>query len=277
MQKIARDIYLENKFPGVTVGAIVAPEGVIAVDTPTHPADARLWRQQLEELAGKPVRFIVNLDHHRDRILNDQWLDAPVIAHEQTFERLRLLPDWFKNSSPEPGSESEMVTELAGLRVTHPQLTFDEHMTLRWGQHELRLRHRGGVAPGALWVELPEAGVVFVGDAVTHKAPPFLQEADLEAWLGALAELKKQKWVKHIVPGRGGALKREGLKPMEDVLKLVQRKLEALLKSRKTRADLEAVVQEVLGKYPVNAELRQHYQRRLRTGLDHLFDRRLNR
>jgi glyoxylase-like metal-dependent hydrolase (beta-lactamase superfamily II) len=277
MQKIAKDIFIETKFPGVTVGAIVGPEGVICIDAPTHPADARNWRQQLEQLSGQPVRFVVSLDHHRDRILNLQGMEAPVIAHELTFDRMRLLPDWFKNSSPEPGSESELVTDLAGLRVVHPQLTFDQYIALRWGTHSLQLRNRGGVADGAIWAELPEAGVVFVGDSVTHKAPPLMADADLEVWLAILAELKKQKWVKHIVPGRGGALKREGLQPMEAVLKLVQRKIETLLKGRKTRADLEAVVQEVLAKFTVTAELRPHYQRRLRAGLDHLFDRRLNR
>ncbi|MGQ0602646.1 MAG: hypothetical protein ACT4QE_13250, partial [Anaerolineales bacterium] len=122
MQKLAKDIYIETKFAGVTVGAIVGPEGVIGVDAPTHPADARSWRQQLEQLAGKPVRFLINLDPHRDRVLNNQWFEAPVLAQEQAYEKVRLLPDWFKNSSPEPGSESEMVTDLAGLRVTLPQL-----------------------------------------------------------------------------------------------------------------------------------------------------------
>ncbi|MGQ0605238.1 MAG: hypothetical protein ACT4QE_26475, partial [Anaerolineales bacterium] len=196
---------------------------------------------------------------------------------EQAYEKVRLLPDWFKNSSPEPGSESEMVTDLAGLRVTLPQLSFGQQMALRWGSHDLHLHHRGGVNPGAAWVELPDAGVVFSGDSVTNKVPPFLQEADLERWLAALAQLKKQKWVKHIVPGRGGALKREGLKPMEDVLKLVQRRIEVLIKSKKSRTDLEVVVQDVLGRYTVSADLRHHYQRRLRAGLDHLFDRRLAR
>ena len=43
MQKLAKDIYVESNFPGVTVGAILTSDGIICIDTPTHPADARRW------------------------------------------------------------------------------------------------------------------------------------------------------------------------------------------------------------------------------------------
>jgi glyoxylase-like metal-dependent hydrolase (beta-lactamase superfamily II) len=276
MQKITKDIYIETKFPGVTVGAIVGPEGVICIDAPTYPADARSWRQQVEAVAGKPVRFVINLDHHRDRILGNQWFEAPVVAQEQAYERMRQLPDWFKNSSPEPGSDSEGVTDLSSLRVTLPQLTFGDTLTLMVGKHALHLRHKIGVNAGACWVELPAEGVVFTGDSVTNKVPPILHDADLDRWLADLAELKKQKSFKHIVPGRGGLIKREGLKPLEDTLKLAQRKIETLVKSKKTRAELDAVARDLLSKFTVPTDQRQHYQRRMRAGLDHLFDRRLS-
>ena len=57
MQKIGKDIYVESSFPGVTVGAIVTPEGVVLIDAPTHPADAQLWRMRIRELTDKPVRY----------------------------------------------------------------------------------------------------------------------------------------------------------------------------------------------------------------------------
>ena len=273
MQKIAKDLLVETKFPGVTVGAIVGSDGVICVDAPTQPADARAWRQQVEQTTGKPIRFVVVLDHHRDRNLGVQWLEAPVVAHEQTYERLRLLPELYRNLPPEPGADSELVTDLSGLRVVLPQVTFAERLTLVAGDREVYLTHRPGVAPGALWVEIPAQGVVFTGDAVTHKAPALLGEADLDLWLEALAELRKKRTPgRNIVPGRGGVTDKDGVKPTEDFLKLARRKVEALVRAKKPRSELETLAQELLGKPAGSAEVRHLYTRRIRAGLEHLYD-----
>ncbi|MBL8044963.1 MAG: MBL fold metallo-hydrolase [Anaerolineales bacterium] len=274
MQKIAKDIFIETHFRGVTVGAIFGPEGVVCIDTPTHPADARAWKQQVEEQAQKPVRFVINLDHQRDRILGNQWFEAPVIAHIHTQERLRLQPEWFKNSPPDVGADSEGVDDVQGLRVTAPTITFADRMTLNIGSRELHLVHRPGSAPGALWVEIPSAGVVFTGDSVTHKIPPMLHDADLANWFKALAELRKKTFpAKTIVPGRGPATTKESVKALEDFLKLAERKVTTLMRSRRSRSELEGVARELLGKYTTTPENRVLYARRLRAGLEHIYDR----
>jgi glyoxylase-like metal-dependent hydrolase (beta-lactamase superfamily II) len=273
MQKIAKDLLVETKFPGVTVGAIVGADGVVCVDAPTQPADARAWRQQLEQVTGKRIRFVIVLDHHRDRNLGVQWLEAPVIAHEQTYERLRLLPELYRNLPPEPGADSERVADLAGLRVVLPQISFTNRLTLAVGDREVYLSHRPGVMAGAIWVEIPSQGVVFTGDAVTHKAPVLLGEADLDAWLDSLGELRKKRTPGRIVvPGRGGVTDKDGVKPTEDFLKLARRKVEAFVRGRKPRAELQALAGDLLGRPAGSAELRGLYQRRLHAGLEHLYD-----
>lgn len=273
MHKIAKDLFIESKFPGVTVGAIVGPEGVIGIDAPTHPADARQWRQQLLETTGKPLRFVISLDHQRDRQLGLQWLEAPVIAHELTYERLRLLPEQYRNLPAEPGADSEQVADLAGLHVVLPQITFAERLTLLAGDREVVLTHRPGSAPGAIWVEVPAQGVVFTGDAVAVRTPPWLQEADLDQWLAALSDLRRRRPpVRHIVPGRGGLTDKDGVKATEDFLKLASRRVAAYARARKPRAELEALAQDLLGKPAGAAELRALYLRRLRGGLEHLYD-----
>ena len=273
MQRIAKDILVETKFPGVTVGAILGPDGIICIDAPTHPADARAWRQQLEQTVGKPIRFVVNLDHHRDRTLGNQWLEAPVVAHELVYERARLLPEFYRSLPTEVGADSEAVTDLTGLRVSVPQVTFSDRLTLVAGDREVHLVHRPGVAPGAIWAEIPAQGVVFTGDAVTHKVPPVLQEADLDAWLDALAELRKKRSAgRIIVPGRGSVTDKDGVKPTEDFLKTARRKVEALVRAKKPRAELDALAHDLLGKPAGAADLRALYLRRIRAGLEHLYD-----
>src|SRR5690606_9655160 len=105
-------------------------------------------------------------DHHRDRVLGNQWFEAPVIAHEQTSERLRQMPELFKGGLSEAGADADLASDLAGVRLVPPQITFSERMILCKGGHELHLIHRPGCAPGAIWVELPAHKIVFAGDSV---------------------------------------------------------------------------------------------------------------
>jgi glyoxylase-like metal-dependent hydrolase (beta-lactamase superfamily II) len=274
MQKLAKDIYVEAGYAGVTVGALVTPDGIVCIDAPTHPADARRWRLKLNQLSQQPVKYLINLDHHRDRMLGNQWFEAPVIAHESTSERLRQLPEVFKGGLSEAGADADLAADLAGVRLVAPQITFTDRLVLTAGSHELHLVRRPGQAPGAIWVELPAEQIVFTGDAVTLGVPPPLADADLEAWLAGLAELRKAKFpAQHIVPGRGPATDKAGVKEMETFLKLARRKLEGLLRGRKTRADAAGAAEDLLSEFEVPASLREHYTRRLRVGLEQLYDR----
>lgn len=274
MQKLAKDIYVESGYPGVTVGAILTPEGFICIDAPTHPADARRWRLKLAQLSQQPVKYLINTDHHRDRVLGSQWFEAPVIAHEAASERLRQLPEIFKGGLSDAGADADLAADLAGVRLLAPQITFTDRLVLCVGGHELHLTHRPGPAPGSIWVELPAAQIVFAGEAVTVGAPPPLAEADLEKWLANLAELRKAKYpAQTIVPGRGAATDKAGVKEMESFLKLVRRKVDSLLRGKKTRADAASAAEDLLRQFTVPASLRDHYARRLRVGLEQLYDR----
>ncbi|HRF48795.1 MAG TPA: MBL fold metallo-hydrolase [Anaerolineales bacterium] len=273
MQKIGKDIYVESSFPGVTVGAIVTGEGVVLIDAPTHPADAQLWRMRLRELTDQPLRYLILLDHHRDRAMTVSLFGVPVIAHDQTLEQMRTWPEQFKPLLPETGADAEWVNDWGGARLTLPTITFSEQMRLALGGRTLHLFHRPGSAPGATWVEIPDAEAVFLGDAAALKSPPFLAEADLEAWVNVLAECRKKKTAgRVVVPGRGGLTNKLALKPAEDFLKLVRRRLDSFSKGKKGRADLDKVAAELVEWFPANADLRDHYLRRLSHGLEAQFD-----
>lgn len=273
MQKIAKDIYIGTSFAGVTVGAIFTPTGIICIDAPTQPADARRWRLKLSQVSSAPIELVINLDHHRDRVLGNQWLEAPVLAHENTLERVRQLPEVFKGSPSEAGADADLATDLIGVHVVPPQVTITDRLVLQKGDHELHVVWRPGVTAGNLWVEIPKEKIVFVGDTVTQNVPPFLQDGDLGRWLDSLAELRKPKFPANVVvPGRGLPTDKKGLKTMEDFLKVVRRKFESLSKAKKTRAEAGGLAEELLGHFTVSNTLREHYLRRLRVGLEHLFD-----
>ena len=72
MQRLRNNIYVEPGFHGVTVGAVATSEGLVCIDTPTLPADARKGRLQLAQLAAGNIIFSVNTDHNRDRVVGNQ-------------------------------------------------------------------------------------------------------------------------------------------------------------------------------------------------------------
>jgi glyoxylase-like metal-dependent hydrolase (beta-lactamase superfamily II) len=273
MQRLAKDIYVETNFPGVTVGAVITPAGPVCIDTPTHPADARRWRLKLAQLSDRPVQYIINLDHHRDRVLGNAVFEAPVIAHDAAAERLQQLPETFKAGGGEAGADADLAAEVAGVRLVTPSLTFSGRMRLALDGPEIHLVARPGQSPAGIWVELPKEQIVFAGDSLALGAPPPLAEANLDVWLDHLAELRKKRYPANvIVPGRGGVTHKTGVKTMESFLRLVRRKLEALARAKKPRADAGALAESLVREFSVPASLREHYTRRLRSGLEALYD-----
>ena len=269
MQKLASGVYVESAFAGVTVGAVVTKEGVICIDTPSHPVDAQKWRQKLRQLSSKPILYVINTDHHRDRIVGNQWFNAPVIAHEFTGERLRLYPEILKSAGIEAGPDYEIAKELAGVRIVPPQITFATEMVLLKKDREIVLQHRPGSAPGALWVLLPGSGIVFTGDSVVD-SHPFLAEANIDQWLEQLVDLRRAKFpAKTIVPGRGKAIGKDKLTRLQNYLKFVKRRLPSG-RSKRVKFDFQGVSAELMRKFPSPENQREAVARRVRAGLERM-------
>lgn len=86
MQSIAKDVYIETQYPGVTLGAINLAHGLIQVDAPPSPEDGRAWRAALLNLGGSSERMLVHLDAHPDRTLGARAMDCTVVAQERTAQ-----------------------------------------------------------------------------------------------------------------------------------------------------------------------------------------------
>jgi hypothetical protein len=98
-------------------------------------------------------------------------------------------------------------------------------------------------------------------------------EADLDAWLQVLGELRKARFpAEVIVPGRGGPTDKKGVQPMQDFIRKVRRKLHSLARGLKPRSDMAPLAEEWVEEFGVPAALREHYARRLRVGLEHVYD-----
>ncbi|MEP0805772.1 MAG: hypothetical protein HRF47_09795 [Chloroflexota bacterium] len=275
MDAIAKNVYIEDRFPGVTLGVIVQTRGLIQIDAPPAPEDGRAWRAALMGMGNGHERVLINLDSHPDRTLGVRMMDCTVIAHEQTARAFQNRPNTFKAQGDETGANWESIPGLGSVRWAPPEISFVSQMSLHWSDSPVILESRPGPTSGAIWVILPEEKVVFVGDAVVKGQPPFLAHADLPAWLEALDHLQSAEFKGYtIVSGRGGVVTAQAVRAQADLLKKIQVKIEKLSEKRSvTPALTDKLADTLLKEFKAPAARQRQYLHRLRFGLRNYFAR----
>ena len=274
MQVIVKNIHIEDQYPGVTLGVIVTPRGLIQIDAPPSPEDARSWRASLMNLGGGLERVLINLDAHPDRTLGARAMDCTVIAHEKTAYTFRNRPSTFKAQGEETGADWESIPGLGSVRWAPPEISFGEQLTLHWGESPVLLEHHPGPSSGSIWVNLPEEKVLFIGDAVLKNQPPFLAGSNLKSWLASLNALLETPYKGYIIiSSRGGVMTTGNIKNQIDFLKHVHDKLERITTKKPNPATIEKQVTSLLTWFKAPAARQKQYGQRLRYGLSHYHSR----
>jgi glyoxylase-like metal-dependent hydrolase (beta-lactamase superfamily II) len=272
MDAIAKNVYIEERFLGVTLGVIVQPRGLVQIDAPPAPEDGRAWRAALMGMGSGHERVLVNLDSHPDRTLGVRSMDCTVIAHEKTALAFHNRPNTFKAQGDETGANWEAIPGLGSVRWAPPEISFERQLTLHWGDSPIILESRPGPTSGAIWVTLPEEKIVFIGDAVMKGQPPFLAHADLEAWIGALDILLSPAYKGYtVVSGRGGVLTSQAIRSQSDSLGHIHDKLEALGRKKSNVSATDKLAEQLVKEYKVPAAKHKQYLHRLNYGLRHYY------
>jgi len=274
MHQIELGIFYEDSYLGVTLGALVFSHGVIVIDSPLRAEDARSWRSSLINQRGGPNRLLVDLDSHPDRTLGTRALECTIVAHQKTAQVFRNRPTVFKGQSVETGAVWETYSDAIGMRWAPPDITFTDRLMLHWGGPEVILEHRPGPTPGSIWIIIPKVGVVFVGDTIVLNQPPFLAQADLDAWLQSLDLLTKMYRDYVIISGRGGPVAIEDIRKQSSLIKKLIGKMEKLAAVNAFPEATQDLVLSLLPDYASSSKLRDLYVTRLRYGLSQCYARR---
>jgi uncharacterized sulfatase len=275
MDAIAKNVYIEERFPGVTLGVIVQSRGLIQIDAPPAPEDGRAWRASMMGMGNGHERVLINLDSHPDRTLGVRMMDCTVIAHEKTARAFQNRPNTFKAQGDETGANWEAIPGLGSVRWAPPEISFVSKMSLHWSDTPVILESHPGPTEGAIWVILPEEKVVFVGDAVLKGQPPFLAHADIPAWLEALDHLQSPDFKGYtVVSGRGGLLAPQTIRSQADSLKKIHSKVEKLgAKKSASPTATDKLADSILKEFKAPAAKHKQYSHRLRFGLRNYYVR----
>lgn len=274
MQEIANKVYIEEQYPGVILGVISLPHGLIQIDAPPSPEDGRSWRATLLNLNSAVERVLVNLDAHPDRTLGVRAMECTVIAHEKTAQAFRNRPNTFKAQGDETGADWESVTGIGSVRWSLPEISFTNRMTIEWNDQPVILEHHPGPTLGASWVIAPMVKVVFVGDLVLKNQPPFIAFGNLTEWLESLDVLITQYKGYTVVSGRSGIVSPAVIQAQRELLVTIEKNLETLAQKRAGLEALETMAQQLLATIKTPADRQKQYARRLIYGLRHYYIRR---
>jgi glyoxylase-like metal-dependent hydrolase (beta-lactamase superfamily II) len=275
MKKISAGVFIESGYAGVTLAALVLPKGIVQIDAPISPDDGRAWQQTIRDLGGGPGRLLINLDAHPDRTLGVFTMDNSVLAHEATAESFVQRPTIFKAQMADSGAEWENLKGLSGIRWKPPNLVFTEQTRIHWNEAaEVLVEHHPGPEKGACWVVLPDKKVVFIGDAVVAKQPPFLAEAHLGSWLETLNLLlsKEYKGFK-VISSRSGQVGEKDIRNILRFITSVDKQLDRISKRKASPQATEKLVEKLLPTLETQAKYRNFYTQRLQYGLYHCYAR----
>jgi cyclase len=275
IREIGAGVFVETELHGANVGFVVTSEGVILIDTPLLPDDARRWHREIERRTSQRIIYIINTDHHRGHILGNQYFPtATVIAHEFAWKNMQSYGDSFRtrllnlyrDRMPEAVAEWEQHLEIA-----LPRITFTDRILLFKGDQEIHLIPLGGHTQATTVVYLPRDKILFAGDLVITDRPPFLSQSNTKRWLQALTYLRKLRY-DVLVPGHGELTGKEATERMSEFLRLVRRRVRSAYRSGMSKSDTTRSLQYLLNEWPIPPFEKPKAARRFKSSLGRVWN-----
>jgi cyclase len=223
---------------GSNSAVIVNRDEVMIVDSHISPESGRAMLQELKAITDKPVRFLINTHFHYDHTNGNQAFPpgVDIIGHEFTRRKLtgdilekgmfadlvKGLPKQLEDLKARAASETDpavkarvaqqipvqtaFANSLKDLKVTPPNVTLVDRMTLFRGDREIRLLYLGhGHTGGDIVVYLPKEKVLCSGDLLVHDVANLI-DGYVNEWPDALEKLKPIDFV-DVIPGHGDPFK----------------------------------------------------------------------
>ncbi len=280
-QEIAPGVFINTHYRGCTPGFIHTEEGIILIDAPLIPEQAKDWRQQVEEeYPGAPFLYLVNTDHHRGHALGNQYfLPVHVIAHERAHKEMSGYTENFKDRVRNSFKrEPEIQAQLDNIIIVPPDMTFTNRAHLLHGERDVELIFVGGHTAATCIVLLREESVCFVGDIIWVDQHPYMAQADSLQWLAALQFIRELD-VELLVPGHGPICSPDAKVSGEEAIKKVEEYIEFLrgrvrdyyLEGRTKNEAKSGLVSEMVGLFKVPPERKAKIESQIKSGINRVY------
>jgi cyclase len=275
IREIAPNIFVETEYHGANVAFIVTGEGVILIDSPMLPDQARLWLREIGRRSNERITYIINTDHHRAHVIGNQYFPtATVIAHEQAWKEMKSYGDSFRTRLINMYRDRipEAVAEWKqSLEIIKPEITFTSRTILYKGDKEIHIIPLGGHTPATSVVYLPNEKLLFAGDVVVTNRPPFLSQGNTKQWLQGLTYLRKLRY-DVLIPGHGELTGKEATENMSNYLRMVRRKVRGAYLSGMAKAETARSLSHLIRYWPIPSFEKPKADRRFKSGLGRVWN-----
>lgn len=238
MRQLAQNVYVHTTSTGVNVGAVLTAQGVVYIDAPMMPDEARAWRQNLAELSGLEPLYLINTDYHGGHAVGDPLLGGTLVAHEAMWKHLTTMSESYRQKVLDKWQKDypAAFAEIKTLAFARPELTFQGRLTLYCDDMALQLIHVGGHTPATSMVYLPQPRILFTGDTLVLDRYPYLGDANTKEWLEALTLIRRLDPVA-IVPGHGDVCNAKATEPLSAYLRAIRSGVRQFFKSGKSKSE----------------------------------------
>jgi glyoxylase-like metal-dependent hydrolase (beta-lactamase superfamily II) len=268
MEEIGKNIYLEESYAGVALGALKLDRGFLFVDSPIRHSEQASWRERAAQFGNPFDRITLMLDAHIDRTIGLQALGGDILGHENAVEILSSRPAVLRPQDIEAGSVAEILAPPVNVRWVHPNMTFTHNLDLHTSENAIAITHRPGAHLAGCWVCLEAEKIIFVGDSVLAHQPPFLAWADLKTWQDELAELQAEPLKDYkIISSRNGLVNQKMIIRLADFILDINNLLPELEAQEERKEAIADVLSGLLRKLNINKKHAELYRKRLAHGL----------
>jgi len=182
IKQIAEKVYYmtpgDNDRPAL--GYIICGASSIMIDSGNSPAHAKLFISELQKRELKYPDHLVLTHWHWDHIFGSASINATVVAHNITAEKIKGLKKltWTDEEfAKRIDSRQEikfcrdnMKNELGNISsnmIKSPNITFDKHTLLGKGDDRVEIIHVGGDhSKDSVVIYSPSENVIFLGDCI---------------------------------------------------------------------------------------------------------------
>ena len=270
MEQVAPGVYVENRYAGGNVGFVVTADGVVCVDVPMLLQDVREWTAQIQSVTDKPIVALIETDCDPERTAGTAWVDAPLVAHDAAWDRIKT------QNSDRVGGQAEGMPEPAAQgedrRVRLPDITFSERLVLHKGDREIHVIYGGGHSLATSMVYLPGDNIVFAGDIIYCNAHPSMAQAETKQWLLTLNQLRKMP-LNLIIPGHGDCCSKEATQTLSEYIRAMRSAVRRHFQAGRSKSETStAIISEFMGAFPYDEKDKEVVRQLVKAGSDRIYD-----
>jgi cyclase len=219
LEEIGPNIYAYLQHDGSwgisNTGFMVGDEGLLVIDATMVASMAEAFIKEIRRVSDKPFRHLINTHSHPDHIGGNRlFTDAEIISHRICREEMQRTADRTTSEDPPPAMASiprtpaiqrmfDMMAGDEGRQILLPSLTYEDALTLRYGDVEAQLLYYGPAHTfGDTLIYFPQSKVLFAGDVAFFYSMPLAASGKIGGWLKVIDRVKDLD-IDLIVPGHG--------------------------------------------------------------------------